>query len=70
MLRFMGGRVHSIVRNSILPRATAVGVQNVRASHDGPQETEEEFNQRYVNYLNRADLSGWEIRQIMNTLAG
>ncbi|XP_076234819.1 cytochrome c oxidase subunit 5A [Calliopsis andreniformis] len=70
MLRFMRGHVYSVARSSIIPRSTAVGVQNIRASHDGPQESEEEFNNRYVTYLNRPDLTHWEIRQVMNTLAG
>ncbi|XP_076283454.1 cytochrome c oxidase subunit 5A [Lasioglossum baleicum] len=70
MLRFMGGRVQSIVRNTIVPRTAAVGVQNVRASHDGPEENEEDFNKRYTTYLSRPDIDGWEIRQVMNALAG
>ncbi|XP_031833862.1 cytochrome c oxidase subunit 5A [Nomia melanderi] len=70
MLRFMGGRIHSIVRNSIVPRSTAVGVQNARSSHDGPEESEESFNKRYQEYLSRPDLDSWEIRQVMNSLAG
>ncbi|XP_076667361.1 cytochrome c oxidase subunit 5A [Andrena cerasifolii] len=70
MLRFMGGRVHSIVRSSIVPRCAVVGAQNIRASHDGPQETEEEYNKRYVSYLSRPELDHWEIRQVMNTLSG
>lgn len=70
MLRFMGGRVHFIVRNSIVLRSTAVGVQNARFSHDGPEETEEAFNKRYQEYLSRPDLDSWEIRQVMNSFAG
>ncbi|XP_053986225.1 cytochrome c oxidase subunit 5A, mitochondrial [Hylaeus volcanicus] len=70
MLRFMGRRVHSIVKNSVVPRSTAIGAQNVRASHDGPEESEEEFNQRYTDYFNRPEIDHWEARQVMNTLAG
>lgn len=69
MLRFVGRQVSSIVRNSVIPR-TVAATQNVRASHDGPVETEEEFNARYVQYLSRADVDGWEIRQVFNKLAG
>lgn len=70
MLRFVGRQVNSIVKNSVIPR-TASAVQNqVRASHDEPEETEEEFNKRYVDYLNRPELDDWEIRQVMNKLAG
>ncbi|KZC06290.1 PREDICTED: cytochrome c oxidase subunit 5A, mitochondrial [Dufourea novaeangliae] len=70
MLRFMGGRMHSIVRNSIVPRSTTVLVQNVRASHGENEEPEEEFNNRYVTYLSRSDLDHWDVRQVMNRLAG
>ncbi|XP_043254757.1 cytochrome c oxidase subunit 5A, mitochondrial [Colletes gigas] len=70
MLRFMGGRVHSIARSTIVPRSTAIGAQNVRASHDEPEESEEEFNKKYTTYLSRPDIDHWEIRSAMNTLAG
>ncbi|XP_076637689.1 cytochrome c oxidase subunit 5A [Colletes latitarsis] len=70
MLRFMGGRVHSVVRSTIVPRSTAVGAQNVRASHDEAEEPEEEFNAKYTSYLNRPDIDHWETRTIMNSLAG
>ncbi|XP_017890124.1 cytochrome c oxidase subunit 5A, mitochondrial [Ceratina calcarata] len=69
MLRFVGRQVNGIVRNSIIPRALPA-TQNLRTSHDGPVETEEEFNDRYVQYLSRSDVDGWEIRQVFNKLAG
>ncbi|XP_033328132.1 cytochrome c oxidase subunit 5A [Megalopta genalis] len=70
MLRFTGTRIQSIVRNQIVPRTAAIGVQNVRASHDEPDENEEDFNQRYTAYLNRPEIDHWETRQVMNSLAG
>ncbi|KAJ8883262.1 hypothetical protein PR048_015104 [Dryococelus australis] len=33
-------------------------------------ETDEEFDNRYINYFSRKDIDGWEIRQAMNDLAG
>ncbi|XP_078035411.1 cytochrome c oxidase subunit 5A [Augochlora pura] len=70
MLRFTGNRIQSIVRKHIVPRTTALGVQNVRASHDEPEENEEDFNKRYTAYLNRPEIDHWETRQVMNSLAG
>lgn len=36
----------------------------------GRKESEEEFDQRYVNFFNRADIDGWEIRKALNDLQG
>ncbi|CAK9808539.1 Cytochrome c oxidase subunit 5A, mitochondrial [Anthophora plagiata] len=69
MLRFVGRQVNNVVKNSIIPRSTPA-IQNVRASHDESQESEEEFNKRYTDYLNRPDIDHWEIRQVVNKLAG
>ncbi|KAI8792907.1 cytochrome c oxidase subunit 5A mitochondrial [Biomphalaria glabrata] len=44
-------------------------VTAVRYSH-GKQETDEEFDTRYLNYLNRPDLDGWMLRKAMNDLTG
>ncbi|CAK9822593.1 Cytochrome c oxidase subunit 5A, mitochondrial [Anthophora retusa] len=68
MLRFVGRQVNNVVKNSIIPRSTPA-IQNVRASH-GPEESDEDFNKRYADYLNRPDIDHWEIRQVMNKLAG
>ena len=32
------------------------------------EETEEEFDARYVAYLSRPDIDGWELRKAMNEL--
>lgn len=68
MLRVVASRVAS----AMVPRVAAtslVGVQSTRASH-GLKETDEEFDQRYVNFFNRNDIDHWEIRKAMNDLAG
>merc|ERR1712110_33954 len=41
----------------------------VRHGH-GVKETDEEFDERYVNYFNRPDIDGWECRKAMNDLCG
>lgn len=68
MLRVVATRVASAARSAMVPRV--VGTQCTRASHDGPKETDEEFDQRYVNFFNRNDIDHWEIRKAMNDLAG
>jgi len=70
MLRIVAGRLSAAVRGSVIPRTLAAGSQNVRASHGGPQETDEEFDTRYENFFNRPDIDHWEIRKAMNDLAG
>ncbi|XP_043273636.1 cytochrome c oxidase subunit 5A, mitochondrial [Venturia canescens] len=70
MLRIVAGRVGATVRGAFLPRTLALGEQNIRAAHDGPQETDEEFDARYVNFFSRPDIDHWEIRKAMNDLAG
>ncbi|XP_015520629.1 cytochrome c oxidase subunit 5A, mitochondrial [Neodiprion pinetum] len=70
MLRIVAGRVGSAMRSSLVPRAATAGLQNSRASHGGPQESDEEFDARYEAFFNRPDIDGWEIRKAMNDLAG
>jgi cytochrome c oxidase subunit 5a len=40
------------------------------APKHGRQESEEEFDQRYINYFNRKDIDGWQIRKAMNDMQG
>ncbi|XP_054160215.1 cytochrome c oxidase subunit 5A, mitochondrial-like [Oppia nitens] len=40
------------------------------APKHGRKETEEEFDQRYINYFNRKDIDGWEIRKGINDMHG
>lgn len=39
-------------------------------SGHGVQETDEEFDARYVAYFSRPDIDGWEVRKGMNNLIG
>lgn len=68
MLRLVAGRVGTAMRGVVATR-TAVSAQ-IRASHGGPQESDEEFDARYEAFFNRPDIDGWEIRKAMNDLAG
>jgi len=36
----------------------------------GRQESEDEFDERYVAYFNRKDIDGWEVRKAMNDMQG
>jgi cytochrome c oxidase subunit 5a len=40
------------------------------APKHGRQESEEEFDQRYIEYFNRKDIDGWQIRKAMNDMQG
>lgn len=37
---------------------------------EGIEETDEEFDQRYLNYFSKPDIDGWEIRKGINDLQG
>uniref|UniRef100_A0A3Q2QH32 Cytochrome c oxidase subunit 5A, mitochondrial n=1 Tax=Fundulus heteroclitus TaxID=8078 RepID=A0A3Q2QH32_FUNHE len=41
-----------------------------RCYSHGKQETDEEFDARWVTYFNKADIDAWELRKGMNTLIG
>lgn len=69
MLRLVAGRIGSSVKNATVTRATSVGIQSYRNSH-GSAESDEEFNEKYVNFFNRPDIDCWEARKAMNDLAG
>lgn len=69
MLRTVSGRLMNVVRGSMnlsAPRIAAIGA--IRCSHDGPEETDEQFNARYIAYFNAAD--GWMARKAMNDIVG
>jgi len=75
MLRVVASRVASAACKAILPRNAVAVVgniseQNIRASHSGHKETDEEFDERYTNFFNRKDIDHWEIRKALNDLAG
>jgi len=39
-------------------------------SHGGMEETDEEFDARWVTYFSKPDIDAWELRKGMNTLIG
>uniref|UniRef100_A0A8C2K474 Cytochrome c oxidase subunit 5A, mitochondrial n=1 Tax=Cyprinus carpio TaxID=7962 RepID=A0A8C2K474_CYPCA len=41
-----------------------------RSYSHGKQETDEEFDARWVTYFNKPDIDAWELRKGMNTLIG
>lgn len=56
----------TMARNIVGPASTSV-----RFSHAGlPDIYDPEFDNRYVQYFNRPDIDGWEIRKAMNDLLG
>lgn len=65
MLRSVISRL-STVRALVLPSTSSV---RSMSSH-GPVETDEEFDARYIAYLSRSDIDGWELRKAVNDLCG
>jgi len=66
MLRAIGQRLQAaIVATAFKPAV----VSSVRYAH-GHEETDEEFDARYVTYLSRPNIDGWEVRKAMNDLQG
>lgn len=39
-------------------------------AREGIEETDEEFDQRYLNYFNKPDIDGWELRKGINDMQG
>lgn len=70
----------SIARNLLKPKYVASATQirthllfrpenpGLVFARDGIVESDEEFNQRYINYFSRPDIDGWEIRKGINDL--
>ncbi|KAI3371200.1 hypothetical protein L3Q82_023821 [Scortum barcoo] len=48
----------------------AISVLASRNYSHGKQETDEEFDARWVTYFNKPDIDAWELRKGMNTLIG
>ncbi|KAF6351041.1 cytochrome c oxidase subunit 5A [Rhinolophus ferrumequinum] len=53
-----------------LAPGSAAALQSVRCYSHGSQETDEEFDARWVTYFNKPDIDAWELRKGMNTLVG
>ncbi|XP_050346083.1 cytochrome c oxidase subunit 5A, mitochondrial [Nymphalis io] len=70
MLRSASGAFVNVVRKSLVPATRVSSVIPARWSHDGPVESEEEFDARYEAFFNRKDIDGWEVRKGMNDLCG
>nr|XP_023675779.1 cytochrome c oxidase subunit 5A, mitochondrial-like [Paramormyrops kingsleyae]XP_023675780.1 cytochrome c oxidase subunit 5A, mitochondrial-like [Paramormyrops kingsleyae]XP_023675781.1 cytochrome c oxidase subunit 5A, mitochondrial-like [Paramormyrops kingsleyae] len=65
VLRSVSG-IRGLVR---LQPSYAAPLQARCYSH-GAQETDEEFDARWVTYFNKPDIDAWELRKGMNTLIG
>jgi len=71
-MRMVSQRLGTVARGIISTRtqpALATGAVNkIRLMSSEVQETDEEFDARYVAYFSRPDIDGWEIRKAMNQL--
>jgi len=69
MMRLVSKGLQTVVRGSLARTAQpAVAVTGQRFMSHEVQETDEEFNARYVAFFSRPDIDGWEIRKGMQTL--
>ncbi|XP_041650734.1 cytochrome c oxidase subunit 5A, mitochondrial-like [Cheilinus undulatus] len=65
-LRLSVSGVRSLTKTQ--PRCQAVLA--TRCYSHGKEETDEEFDARWVTYFNKPDIDAWELRKGMNTLIG
>jgi len=65
MLRVSSSLLGAAVK-SLKPSSSAA-IFSKRFSH-GKEESPEEFDQRFVDYFNRPDIDGWEVRKAMTEL--
>ncbi|XP_063484076.1 cytochrome c oxidase subunit 5A, mitochondrial-like [Symphalangus syndactylus] len=56
-----------LLRSARTPSPAAT-IQSVRCYSHGSQETDEEFDARWVTYFNKPDIDAWELRKGINTL--
>lgn len=66
MLRAVGHRLQAA---AVAAKAFKPSVVAVRLAHHD-HETDDEFDARYVSYLSRPNIDGWEVRKAMNDLQG
>lgn len=65
-----------VLRRRCLPTLSQVRTRfnpanpGVPYPREGIEESEEEFDQRYVNYFSKPDIDGWEVRKGINDLQG
>jgi len=76
MFRAVSRSVQTALRGAVISNSGSRMVQPAAftavrsmSSHE-KQETDEEFDARYVAYFSRPDIDGWEIRKGMNNLIG
>jgi cytochrome c oxidase subunit 5a len=71
MMRFVGKSLQGAFRGAVLSNSRAVTpVAATRLMSHEVQETDEEFDARYVAFFSRPDIDGWEVRKGMNNLIG
>jgi len=74
MFRFVARTAQTALRGAIVSNTKvvqpAVLTSRVRFMSHEVQETDEEFDARYVAYFSRPDIDGWEVRKGMNNLIG
>ncbi|XP_024066097.1 cytochrome c oxidase subunit 5A, mitochondrial [Terrapene carolina triunguis] len=61
--------LRGLARRARQPPAAAA-VLPARCYSHGTQESDEEFDARWVTYFNKPDIDAWELRKGMNTLVG
>uniref|UniRef100_A0A8B9V7I9 Cytochrome c oxidase subunit 5A, mitochondrial n=5 Tax=Neognathae TaxID=8825 RepID=A0A8B9V7I9_9AVES len=65
------GKVHcSCVGSQPPPLSLHPAVLHARCYSHGSQESDEEFDARWVTYFNKPDIDAWELRKGINTLVG
>lgn len=76
----IGRVVHLAFRNKLIsPNRIAINAAQVRTRffeanpglafpREGKEETDEEFDQRYLKYFSRPDIDGWDIRKGINDM--
>ncbi|XP_054476179.1 cytochrome c oxidase subunit 5A, mitochondrial-like [Anoplopoma fimbria] len=58
------------VRSLTRPQPGCQALLASRCYSHGKQETDEEFDARWITYFNKSDIDAWELRKGMNTLIG
>ncbi|CAG2055040.1 unnamed protein product [Timema podura] len=70
MFRTAVCRLNTVVRRAVVQNVVRTSAIPSRFMSHQSTETDEEFDNRYINYFNRKDIDAWEIRKAMNDLAG
>jgi len=72
MFRLVSRSLQTVCRGSALNARVIqpAVISGTRYMSHEVQETDEEFDARYVAYFSRPDIDGWEIRKGMNNLIG